>query len=78
MANKKKADSKPEERKRKYDVDKVLELWTRGLSIREIAEKMSPISRIYVHRVLSTRYPKQYAEGQKQRAAERETALSKQ
>jgi hypothetical protein len=78
MSNKKKAEPKAEERKRKYDVDKVLELWTRGLSIREIADKMSPISRIYVHRVLSTRFPKQYAEGQKQRAAEREAARSAQ
>jgi hypothetical protein len=74
MSNKKKAEPKAEERKRKYDVEKVLEYWERGLSIREIAEKMSPISRIYVHRVLSTRFPKQYEAGQKQRAAAREAA----
>ena len=74
MPSKKKAEPKTEERKRKYDVDKVLELWTRGLSIREIAEKMSPISRIYVHRVLSTRFPKQYKAAQAERAAAREAA----
>jgi hypothetical protein len=74
MSNKKKAEPKAEERKRKYDVDKVLELWTRGLSISAIAEKMAPISRVYTHRVLSLRFPKQYAEGQAKRAAAREAA----
>jgi hypothetical protein len=74
MSRKKKTEPKPEERKRKYDVNKVLEHWERGLSILEIAEKMSPISRIYVHRVLSTRFPKQSAAGHTPRAAARHPA----
>jgi hypothetical protein len=74
MSSKKKAEPKPEERKRKYDVNKILEHWERGLSISAIAEKMKPISRVYTHRVLSLRFPKQYAEGQAKRAAAREAA----
>jgi hypothetical protein len=65
-------ESKP--RKLKYDPNRMLQLWEKGLSIREIAEKMSPISRVFVHRTLTTKFAKQYAEGQKQRAAAREAA----
>jgi hypothetical protein len=71
-ASKSKAEPKP--RTLKYDPAKILSLWEKGLSIREIAEKMSPISRVFVHRVLSLKFPDQYADGQKQRAAARAEA----
>ena len=46
-------------------------LWLAGKSILEISEAMKPISRVYVHRVLTTKYPEQYETGQKRRKAER-------
>jgi hypothetical protein len=58
-------------RKPKYDQSKVLKLWEAGKSIREIAEALKPISRVYVHRLLTTKYPAQYEAGQKERKAER-------
>lgn len=58
----------------KYDPNKVLKLWIDGKSISQIADAMKPISKVYVHRVLTTKFSKQYAEGQKQRAAAREKA----
>ena len=58
----------------KYDPNRILKLWTDGKSISEIADAMKPISKVYVHRVLTTKFAKQYAEGQKQRAAAREKA----
>jgi hypothetical protein len=68
------AQGEAKERQRKYDVNKILALWEKGLSIREIAEKLKPISTVYTHRVLSVRFPKQYEQGQKQRAAARAEA----
>lgn len=61
-------------RKLKYDPDRILKLWEGGKSIREIAEAMKPISRVFVHRTLTTKFFKQYAQGQKERAVARETA----
>jgi ABC-type glutathione transport system ATPase component len=58
----------------KYDPTKILALWEKGKSIKQIAEAMSPISLVFVHRTLVTKYPKQYSEGQKARAAAREAA----
>jgi hypothetical protein len=55
-----------------YDQAKVLKLWQDGKSIREIADAMKPISRVYVHRVLTTKFPKEYEAGQKARSAARE------
>jgi hypothetical protein len=52
-----------------YDQGKVLKLWEAGKSIREIAEAMSPMSRVYAHRVLTTKYPEQYKAGVKDREA---------
>jgi hypothetical protein len=58
-----KKDRKP------YDQARVLELWTKGKSIAEIAAAMSPISRIYVHRLLSTKFKTEYQAGVKARDA---------
>lgn len=52
-----------------YDQGKVLKLWEAGKSIREIAEAMKPISRIYVHRLLSTKFKAEYQAGVKARDA---------
>jgi hypothetical protein len=68
------AKGEAKERERKYDVNKILALWEKGFSIREIAEKLNPISKVYTHRVLSVRFPKQYEQGQKQRTAARAEA----
>jgi hypothetical protein len=79
MATKKAAkETKPTKgRVLKYDPNKVLKLWTDGNSISEIADGMKPISKVYVHRVLTTKYPAQYKAGQRERAAARETAAKK-
>jgi hypothetical protein len=74
MSKAKKAATEPTPRTLKYDPAKVLQLWEKGKSIREIAEAMKPISRVFVHRTLTTKFAKQYAEGQKQRAAARAKA----
>jgi hypothetical protein len=58
----------------KYDPNRVLKLWTDGKSISEIAEVMKPISKVFVHRTLTTKFAKQYADGQKARKAAREAA----
>jgi len=74
MASKTKAAKEPKvkkERVLKYDPDRILKLWTDGKSIAQIADIMKPISKVFVHRTLTTKFPKQYAEGQKQRAAAR-------
>jgi hypothetical protein len=78
MATKKAAkEAKPKKgRVLKYDPNKVLKLWIDGKSISEIADAMKPISKVYVHRVLTTKFAKRYVEGQKQRAAVREKANS--
>ena len=58
-------------RKLKYDPSKILKHWEAGRSIREIADLMAPISRVFVHRTLTTKYPEQYEARQKARKAER-------
>jgi len=78
MSKAKASKAEPKPRKVKYNPERILELWEKGKSIREIAEAMKPISRVFVHRTLTTKFPKQYAEGQKQRATEREAARSAQ
>ena len=65
---------KGEGRKLKYDPAKILKLWEDGKSIREIAEIIKPISNVFVHRTLTTKFRKQYDQGQKERAAAREKA----
>jgi len=45
-----------------------LALWTAGKSIHEIAEAMKPISRVFVHRTLTTKFKSQYDAGQKARS----------
>jgi hypothetical protein len=62
-----KAKVEPQERKLKYNPDTILKHWVAGKSIKEIAEAMRPISRVFVHRVLTLKFPKQYAEGRKER-----------
>ena len=63
-----------EGRRLKYDRDQLIQLWEKGLSIAQIAEKMAPISKVFVHRTLVTHFPKQYEAGQKVRSAAREAA----
>ena len=70
----KKAAKESKVRVVKYDPNKVLKLWDDGKSISEIANVMKPISKVYVHRVLTTKFAKQYTEGQKERSAAREKA----
>lgn len=71
----KKVEKESKSRAVKYDPAKVLKLWNDGKSISKIADAMKPISKVYVHRVLTTKFAKQYAEGQKQRKAEREKSV---
>lgn len=61
-------------RKLKYNPERILKLWEDGKSIREIADIMKPISSVFVHRTLTTKFRKQYDQGQKDRAATREAA----
>jgi len=56
-----------------YDQGKVLKLWEAGKSIKQIAESME-MSRVYAHRVLTTKYPEQYKAGVKARREAREKA----
>lgn len=56
-----------------YDRGKVLKLWEAGKSIEEIAESMK-MSRVYAHRVLTTKYKAQYQAGVKERRDAREKA----
>jgi hypothetical protein len=72
--SKQKAAKEPQGRKLKYDPAKILALWSQGKSIREIAETMKPISNVFVHRTLTTKFPAEYKAGQKARAAAREKA----
>jgi hypothetical protein len=65
---------KGEGRKLKYDREHLIQLWEKGLSISQIAEKMSPISKVFVHRTLVTHFPKQYQAGQEARSAARKAA----
>jgi hypothetical protein len=71
MASKSAKKSTP---KKHYDQGKILALWVAGKSITEIAEALKPISRVYTHRVLSTKYPDQYKAGVKARKAARAKA----
>jgi hypothetical protein len=61
-------------RELKYDPNRILKLWTDGKSIGEIADAMKPISKVFVHRTLTTKFAKQYADGQKARQVAREVA----
>jgi hypothetical protein len=61
-------------RKLKYDPDRILKLWADGTRISEIAEAIKPISKAFVHRTLTTKFAKQYVDGQTERAAAREAA----
>lgn len=73
--SKAKAKSKP--KKEHYDQGRVLDLWQAGKSILEITEAMKPISRIYVHRLLSTKFKKEYEAGRKERTAAKAKAVAK-
>lgn len=73
-----KAPKPPKGRKLKYDPQVILKHWEAGRSIKEIAQAMKPISRVFVHRTLVTKFAKQYADGQKARQAAREAAAAKQ
>jgi len=64
-----KTKAEPQERKLKYNPATILSHWEKGRSIKEIAGAMKPISRVFVHRVLTLKFPKQYAEGRKERDA---------
>jgi hypothetical protein len=66
--------AKATNRKLKYDPDRILKLWENGKSISEIAQAMKPISRLFVHRTLTTKFKSQYEAGQKARAVAREKA----
>ena len=66
---KSKTPKPPKGRKLKYDPTKILALWTAGKSIREIAEAMKAISKVFAHRTLTTKFAKQYADGQAKRKA---------
>lgn len=56
-------------RQPKYDQGKVLRLWEAGKSIRDIADAIKPISKVFVHRLLSTKFKSQYEAGVKARDA---------
>jgi hypothetical protein len=63
-----KVKAKPQQRVPKYNPETMLALWEKGKSIREISETMDPHpSKVFVHRVLTLKYPKQYAQGRKER-----------
>ncbi len=66
--------AKTKKEKKGYDQEKILALWSAGQSIREIAEAMKPLSRVYAHRVLTTKFPDEYKAGVKARKAAREKA----
>jgi hypothetical protein len=75
-----KAESKPtisKGDKTHYDQQRVIDLFMSGKSIGECAEDQKPMSRIYAHRILSTKVPKEYAAEQARRAAAREEAKAK-
>jgi hypothetical protein len=61
-------------RELKYDPNRILKLWIEGKSISEIADAMKPISKVFVHRTLTTKFAKQYVDGQKGRQVAREVA----
>jgi hypothetical protein len=53
-----------------YNQQRMIELWEKGKSIREIAEDQK-CSRVYAHRVLTTKAPDLYKKGQESRAKAR-------
>jgi hypothetical protein len=55
--------------KKPFDQEGVLELWQKGRTIRQIAEAVG-CSRVYAHRLLSTKFRAQYLAGVK---AQRDT-----
>ncbi len=67
-----KAPKPPKGRKLKYSPELILKHWEAGKSIKEIAQAMKPISRVFVHRTLTTKFKSQYDAGQKARQAARE------
>ena len=67
--------AKTKKEKKGYDQERILKLWLDGKSIAEITEAMKPISRVYVHRVLSTKFTKEYDAGVKARQAARAKAV---
>ena len=54
-----------------YDQGKMLKLWEAGKSIKQIAETVG-CSRVYAHRVLTTKHKPQYVAGVKARREARE------
>jgi hypothetical protein len=74
---KSKAPKSPKARSLKYNPELILKHWEGGKSIKEIAQAMRPISRVFVHRTLVTKFKSQYVAGQKARAAAREKAVTK-
>lgn len=65
MAKAKSKDHKP------YDQARVLELWQKGKSIKQVADAVG-CSRVYAHRLLSTKFKVQYQAGIKSRREARE------
>lgn len=57
-----------------YNQQRVIDLFLSGKSISECAEDQKPMSRIYAHRILTTKVPKEYAAEQAKRSAAREAA----
>ena len=74
---KSKAPKPPKGRTLKYNPQIILKHWEAGKSIKQIAEVMKPISRVFVHRTLVTKFKAQYDAGQKARATAREKAVAK-
>ena len=62
--------------KKPYDQERVLELWEKGKTIKQIAESVG-CSRVYAHRLLSTKFKVQYQEGVKVRRDAREKTKAK-
>jgi DNA-binding NarL/FixJ family response regulator len=59
--------------KKPFDQERVLELWEKGKTIKQIAEAVG-CSRVYAHRLLSTKFKAQYQAGVKARRDAREKA----
>jgi hypothetical protein len=74
-----KTESKPAISKgdaKHFNQQRVIDLFMSGKSIRECAEA-EKCSRIYAHRILTTKVPKEYAAEQARRAASKEEAKAK-
>jgi hypothetical protein len=59
--------------KKPYNQSKMLKLWESGRSLKQIAEVIG-CSRVYAHRVLTTKYKAQYQAGVKVRRDEKAKA----